>query len=787
MKKIIVGLILLTYSFGQSSFYGMWKNYFSFKKNYDVEARGETFYITSDLGIIKATPKKDTVSFITKLEGLNSLFPTTLAFDIDRNLIAVGYKDGTIDLINQADEITPYFDIKQNKNVLDKGINAIQTTPNYWFIATNFGLLVFNPDKKEIKYNYLQIGNNSKYAKVSDVAYFNDSLWCVVGNKLWVGKFNGINLALPSQWTLLDSLNYANDTIFPASISVVEANDSFLVIGTDEWLYYRLKKDPHWRQLKYHVVEVPPAPVGFFSFTPYSNFDLHNYKAFGYQNNSLTLYHQVKDSLKFERKRYTWGSLDASIDSTGEYVLITETHTGPVVYYPRWFDEDTLIIHNDLLENQWGDAEFVKDRLFLVGKGRNGIDPAYISSGITEVNLKTGEISHMTKFNGYLNDIAFSLNKIYYDSLTNSLFIASWQEGLLQYDYINRKVIKEYTPDKYPIGYQTPQSNLPFHLVGDVKRDRNGVLWVALFRTNYPLCAITPDEQFYNFRPTTPNARYSQLIIDDNNYKWIVAETEGLLVFDDNGTPDNPLDDRKRLLGTGVGNGDLPNIQVNAIAKDRDGNIWVGTASGVRVFYNTYNIFTPGPETDAICPVLNFRCLLEDTRVNAIVVDGANRKWIGTDEGIYLVNEDGTEELLHFTTQNSPLISDYVYSLELNKATGELFIITDIGAQSYTIDAIDPVPAEEVKDSLFVFPNPVKPDYDGPITIRGVVENAIINITTIDGQLIRKLNSLGGQAIWDGRDFYGNKLAPGVYIIFVTNARGEVKASTKLAFLKRYE
>jgi hypothetical protein len=252
-----------------------------------------------------------------------------------------------------------------------------------------------------------------------------------------------------------------------------------------------------------------------------------------------------------------------------------------------------------------------------------------------------------------------------------------------------------------------------------------------------------------------------------------------LLVFNHNGTPGNQGDDKRKFLTNITGQGGLPNNSVNAMAKDMDGHIWIGTTEGVVVFYDPGSVFT-NSYPDASCPIIDGFCLLRDQKVTGIAVDGANRKWISTENGVYLISADGTEQLNHFTEANSPLFDDEVKDIAIDQSTGEVFIGTNKGLMSYMGEATG---GKENSDQLIVSPNPVPSTYDGVISISGSVAEASVRITTVSGRLVKELESFGGQTIWDGTDVYGNRVRPGIYLVMLATADGESPGITKIAIL----
>ena len=162
-------------------------------------------------------------------------------------------------------------------------------------------------------------------------------------------------------------------------------------------------------------------------------------------------------------------------------------------------------------------------------------------------------------------------------------------------------------------------------------------------------------------------------------------------------------------------------------------------------------------------------------------MDGGNRKWIGTASGgAYLLSEDGQETIHHFTAENSALLSNTIFDIEIFGSTGEVFFATDRGLVSFIGDATD---NEEYTGPTYAFPNPVRPDYDGLIGIRGLVENAEVKITDITGNVIYETISEGGTATWDGKSLNGKRAQTGVYIVFSVNDEGTEKKVAKILFI----
>lgn len=260
-------------------------------------------------------------------------------------------------------------------------------------------------------------------------------------------------------------------------------------------------------------------------------------------------------------------------------------------------------------------------------------------------------------------------------------------------------------------------------------------------------------------------------IIDQYGYRW---QTSGqtLRVTD-------PTTNRTRFYFAGRGAGGLPTSNVNSIALDRDNLLWVGTDNGVAVIVTTRDIFTTASE--AYTPFFQTRRLLLQEVINKIVIDGGNRKWIATQNGLNLFSASADEQILNFTEENSPLPSKNVIDLAIDSTSGELFILTQNGLLSYRTNSSEP---SEDFSSVKIFPNPVRPDFQGVLTVSGLRENTSIKITDTAGRLIYETKSNGGTASWDLQKFEGSRAASAIYMIFCVAEDGSESFVGKVAVLR---
>ncbi len=280
----------------------------------------------------------------------------------------------------------------------------------------------------------------------------------------------------------------------------------------------------------------------------------------------------------------------------------------------------------------------------------------------------------------------------------------------------------------------------------------------------------------------------SELLVDNYDQKWIIRRTDGIIVFTDNGTIDDVTDDKTKILHSSSGQGNIPGSSVYTFATDNDGEVWVGTDKGIGVFYSPENIFVSGANYDAqqiLVPrndgsgLADY--LLETELVTAIAVDGANRKWVGTERaGVFLFSEDGLEQIHQFTVDNSPLLSNNIISISIT-VDGEVFIGTANGIISYKGTATPPAPPGS---KVYAYPNPVRENFTGLIAIKGLENNSYIKITDSYGNLVYETKSEGGQAVWDGNNFNGEHVATGIYMVFAVTTDKTEKVVTKILVVR---
>jgi Two component regulator propeller len=328
-------------------------------------------------------------------------------------------------------------------------------------------------------------------------------------------------------------------------------------------------------------------------------------------------------------------------------------------------------------------------------------------------------------------------------------------------------------------------NTIPFLWVTGLNFDNNSNLWNLVSWSPYIIQVLKKDgswrlldfSQFTYFNTTV-----SKVIFTKNNQAWVIlARDGGVLIYSDVNGLSAPNASNTKVAKIGVGIGNLPTSDVPAICEDLDGKIWIGTQKGVAVFYNPENVFT-GANWDCQQILIeqdgNVQNLLEDDKVNAVAVDGANRKWIGTENsGVYCFSPDGQNEIYHFTFENSPLYSNAIRDIVTDETTGDVFIASEAGIQSFRTPIIK---GFDNFSKVHAYPNPVRPGTSSTVYVKGLVDEAIVKITDVAGNLIWETKAQGGQIQWNLQNFRNEKVVSGTYLINCSTANGELKGTTKL-------
>ncbi|MEZ5017780.1 MAG: two-component regulator propeller domain-containing protein [Flavipsychrobacter sp.] len=756
---IAVMLLLANAAVAQDRPIGYWRAHMPYKKAISVATDGSTLYVATEQAFYSYNMAKDEITSYSKVDGMSDVGMSDIGYDALTETVILGYQNSNIDLYsNNSFYNIPYLKLENVTG--SKSINAIYTDKGLAYISTDIGILVINLEKKEVKETYNFTINNQTIA-VKGFTMVGNFFYAATSQGLYKANKNNPNLQAFSSWQAIDNSRNFIDVASVGNKVFATLIDSLFSIENDV-LNYRYRSDSATRALNEGLNGV---------------WILENYGAtFNGTAKKINMDYFLVDSFKLPG--FAKSLVDLPTTDSAKY--IADEFTGLKKRTLKGDPFNTI--------GPEGPKDFATFDIIANNKevwvAHGGYDDVYKqngnSSGFSKFSNQKWTLYNGTnypKFGDSLKDITHITKgpdgSIYAGSTTEGLFILK-PDGSVE-------VVKQ--------GVIPTSVTGPLYRVSGLVFDDNGTLWLTVFGGDpYELLARTKDGVWYKYtalasRPIKNSAAH--VIIDDNNQKWYAAPSGGgAMVYDDGGTVDNLADDSYRQLRAGDGSGGLPNNEVYCLAKDKDGAIWIGTADGVGIVNCPRDVITGGCEAEK--RVVQFDdfagFLFQNEQVRTIAVDGANRKWIGTNNGLWLIAPDGDKIVERFTVDNSPLPSNRVQKITIDPITGDVYIGTEKGLMSYRGTATDG--GRENADELITYPNPIPSGYTGTIAIKGFVENADVRITDVSGQLIYRTKALGGQAIWNGRDYTGKRPQSGVYLIFGTSKDGAQTKTGKLLFME---
>ena len=757
-------LILLFFSFGLTAQIGtgQWRLHMSSKEAIEVVALSDRVYTAYNTGISEYNYSSKEITIWNAVNALSSLSVTSMAYCSSEDAIFIGYEDGNIDKI-KSNKITNIPAIKLAELLGSKKINKIVEHEGFMYLATGFSVVKLDPSKNEIKDTYYPTNGNTA---ILDLTFVNDSIFALTSDRLYLGSVNNVALADPTQWNV--------DNRVP---TLFASNNYYKEIETfNDTVYLLYKVDGYGLDTIYKINEtsLSSAVAESFPLEVTSLNNVNNELVVNFDFGSLT-YNESLVQAKYIGQYSAGGAprINSLSFNNGVYWL-ADRFSGSVKFTDNSNSETVEVggpPKKDVYKMDWHG-----NKLVVAGGALSGKWQTYNTSGIYIFEDEKWRRENPTVIENWVDSnvadfLSVAINPIDETIIatgtysTIPLALVKSSGGVEELFSVNNSIL------------EAPSGNAA-GLVTHVEYDETGNLWMLNPYTDNVLKVYDKDKVWHEFSlPSSSINKFTKaLAIDYNGNKWVSVEYTGVFGYNDNGTINNPSDDKTVFLNSGEFSGALPSNDVNAIAVDFDNEIWIGTNNGFAVLYNSAGSFDASDgDYNAQRIKLEFEgnveYVLGSTKINDIEVDGANRKWFATENsGIILLSPDGLEVLEHHTMDNSPIISNNVLDLQLNQNTGELYIITDLGLVSYRTDATYEDP---LYSNVKVFPNPARPEFEGPITIQGIRYNSDVKITDVSGKLVYKTTSNGGTATWDGKTLNGEKVPTGVYLIWTAANEGK--------------
>ena len=776
LSHFILFLIISLICDGQIAI-GQWRDHLPYNQGEMIAISDQKVYLVTNVGMFSYSLRNGEIQKLSKISGLSDSGVKSIAYDKDLKILVVGYSNGNIDLITE-NIIFNIPDIKRKSMTGDKTIYNIMLLDEKAYLACGFGIVELDIVRKEIRNTFL-IGDMGTFVKVNQLAHDGVNIYAATDNGIYMGNRNSFLVDF-ANWQVLTNINsgafvwmknsafnhmtYFNDKLIVNYYNPdIPESDTLLIYDGFNWSH--LNKEFNRNENLYSNAEQLIISSTYWIGVFNSTFDKIRHI----------------DTYNFEGIHMGARPAHTIIDKDGN-IWIADKRTGMVSFKGGWKYERYQI--NGPLSNKIFKMQAAGNVLTGVAGGMNlSWMPTWNHAmfyRFTDENWLTQSRDNNSTIDGIWDLVSLVVNP----KDTDHFYAGSWLSGLVEIK--NNQVINVYNHTNSTIG--TVGSGT-YCRVGGLNFDSQDKLWLTNSLTTPPISVMDKDGNWTGLDYTQiSNTNLGEIIITKDNIKWvIIPRGGGLFVFDDRGTPGDMTDDRFRLLSVRNEFGEIISNEIFSIAEDKSGYIWVGTNKGIAVYYNPENVFDDAnfharqikiPRNDGTD---NADILLGTEIVTTINVDGANRKWFGTQSaGVFYTSPDGIEQIHHFNSENSPLLDDNILCLTISPVSGEVFFGTNKGIISYRATATE---GADDYHKVYAFPNPVKPDYHGPITITGLVSGSYIKITDISGNLVFETRSEGGQAVWNGLNLIGNRVKTGVYLVLSTNEDGSKTDITKILFI----
>lgn len=736
-----------------------WRLYPSYHNATYCQVAGDKVYILASGALYSYNRSDSEVRLYDKINTLSDIDITHIAYCKEIKALVIVYSNANIDVLYDDEEIYNLSDFK-NKLLPQKKINSINIQGSTAYLSTEFGTVEIDLENLEFRNTY-NTGLDTKYTYL-----FKDRLYTATESGLYYCQTSK-NMLDKSNWEKahqntmkalaeLDGKLYciASDGKFMEVIP--ETNTLKTVDGNDNYSYLYREGDSFIAVSASRIVKIDSNGTNkICDLKEKYNFILKDNDTFWCCNGyGGVVESAVKDNAIVPKNRPLLP--DSPIRNYCEFMQFTSDEKllvagGNLNYFDITFYDGTLMEY-DYVNDSWNNLPE---------------DTVKKATGLRYVNMCSID-EDPTEPGHY--------------------FASSFGYGI--YEFREGKFVNHYSMHNSPIETVVPSNNR-YVRVPMVKFDNEGNLWCINTGVKDIVKILKKDGTWISlhYKPIEYLETMVEPIIDSRGWLWITSlqGEAGVFCAKLNSTPFDTSDDESKVWLNKFTNQDGTSYdiyQVYALTEDHNGKMWVGTNAGLFVIDNPQKFFNDGifkqikvPRNDGT-GLADY--LLSGTYIKSIKVDGANRKWVGTnDNGIYLISADGLETIHHFTTENSPLPSDCIESIAINGKSGEVFIGTDKGMASYMSDATR---AEEKLDenNVYAYPNPVKADYSGVISIVGLTAGCNVKIVDAAGFLMNEGTSQGGKYNWNGRNRRGEKVASGVYYVLTYDSNGDEGVATKI-------
>lgn len=754
-------------SLAQQVAIGEWRVHAALQDAIAVVDGGDRIYCATKRGLYAVIKEDNSLMRFSKANGLSDVAISAIDYNPQYKVLVIAYQSSNIDLLYANGNVINIPDIKRKNIPGDKSIYHVNATHRNVLLSCGFGIVVLDLNRKETKDTYI-IGPTGKYNKVLQTCDNDKYIIARTEDNITITPFNNPNPANYSSWTYWSANSHGFgskevDEVFTWRKNLYAlAGDSIFLINpktNTASLAYKASNQWHLRLVKatdevLMLKEQRDTTSDFRLSALDSNFQALNVFA---------------NDIRFK------DVVDAFSLNSNDHWLANTTY-GLMHLTSSTID---IITPNAPIYNDAFDIETVGNTMWFAPGSVDKDYAVYLYNADGYYTFQNEYWNSVNQYNTPTMNGVLDLIAVAPKDDTHAYF-ASFGKGLIE---AGPDGITKHTTD---IGLLQMPGDPGSYRLSDLCLD-NGNLWMVNYGVETPIVLLDKTGKYYRFSNPFGANQLGKMVKDQQGQFWITSvgpSTKGVLLYNPGSDLYSNADDQFRLLQKGEGLGNLPDSRVTSLAVDKDGAVWVGTGEGLGIFYDPASALTNADAQQLIIPNATDSILayvLGTEIIQDIKIDGANRKWIATTHGVWLLSADGLTELEHFNEENSPLLSDNVYCIGIQGSTGEVFFGTEKGICSYRGTATE---GGEKNESVKVFPNPVRADYTGMIAVRGLVTNAHVRFTDVAGNVVFRTDAFGGQAVWDGKDTNGNKVGSGVYLVFATDASGKESCVTRFLYYK---
>lgn len=730
--------------------YAGWSSFYSYNQITGVVGANDGLvYGLAENSLFSYDPTANEVVPITTVNGLLGDDINTLS--ISDNYMMVGYQNGMLGVHNLTDG-SVVLDNSIDRNITipgnNKAINSFLLKDQTLYISANYGISSYDFVNNRFIDSYF-FGVNNSQIQVNQTALVGTSLYAATEEGLYKASTDDPNLVLESAWTKIaagqwKAIGLVNNTL----LGIVQSGGTSICNA----LINDVAIERHRESGTLLWVDVNEDALILSFSNKILSFDAD----------------QLVSTLATATGNLN-GHKFSSATQLGGNLFIGTSGSGLLLHNPS---ETRVVSPSGPLRNDIFDLSVVADNEMWIAHGAfsQSYNPYPLNAyGISRLSEEGWQNLPYSSLSGALSIVSVVPNP----NDTSQVFACAMHQGLLE---INNGVVgtlwnhtNSGLESLNPIEFgENP--NYRSVRVRDVAFDSEGAMWsiTSFVAKGLKKRSVDGNWQSVDLLPVLSSpkraAGYSKLEISPNDEIYFGSSSSGLIGYAEiNGTP--------VLRSIGVAE-NLPAEDVRSVALDYDDNLWIGTTNGLRVLYGASRMFTQ--EVSASTVVLeeggNVGELLANQNIKAIEVDGNNQKWVATDgAGVFFFAEDGKKTIHHFTKENSPLPTNFIQNLAYDNQSGKIFIATSSGLVAFQGNAFAP---SETLENIEVYPNPIRPRYTGPLTIRGLQADCVVKITDIVGNAVYETTSTGGSVQWDMNSFSGKRVRSGVYLIFVTTKDG---------------